>query len=269
MATARLLSLVLLAALLGGCRTQIHHGLEEREANELQTVLQDAGIDARKVAEKGKRPTWAVEVPGGEATRAVRLLDALELPRPRLEGVARVLSSSGLVPSASEERLKELHLLSEQAALALQRVDGVSSAHVQLSLPPPPRPGQPRAPAKAAALVRVRPGAMDRVAPLREELRALVAGGVDGLSADAVEVVLQETARPPPPAAPPSGTARAQGLAVLFGLLCAGAGACLATYAPRLRGAAPRAPPAERASTTSTGATPARPVVAPSARRVA
>lgn len=259
-----LLALLLLGS--AGCRAQIHHGLDEREANELQTALQDAGIDARKVAEKGKQPTWAVEVPEADASRAIRLLDALELPRPRLGGISRVLSSTSMVPTASEERLKELHLLSEQAALALQRVDGVSSAQVQLSLPPPPRPGQPRVPAKAAALVRVRPGAMDRVAPLREELRALVAGGVDGLSADAVEVVLQETARPPQGAAPVSGPGWLRLLAALLGVLAAAAAAGLAITLLRLRHATRRVQALEAASPPPT---PARPVVSASARRVA
>ncbi|MCI0572152.1 MAG: flagellar M-ring protein FliF [Myxococcaceae bacterium] len=263
----RIATLALLLVALTACRARIHHGLTEREANELQTVLQEAGVDARKVPEEGKKPTWAIEVPDASAAEAIRLLDALELPRPRLEGVARVLSSSSMVPTATEERLKELHLLSEQAALALQRVDGVSSAQVQLSLPPPPRPGQPRAPAKAAAIVRVRPGAMSQVAPLREDLRALVAGGVDGLSPDAVDLVLQETARP---AVRKEGAGRSMTrmglLALVLGVLALAASGGLAFLVLRLREAQSRV---HELRASIPPPVPARPVVSPSARKAA
>lgn len=190
------LGLMALLSLCAGCRARIHHGLEEREANAMQTALQSAGVEAVKVPESGKRPTWAIEVPQDEQGAAIRILESLGLPRRRLAGMARIMDASSMVPTPTEERLKETHLLAEQAVLALEQVEGVASAQVQLSLPPAPRAGQPRPPAKASALVKVRPGALPQVHPMRGALQALVAGGVDGLSESEVTIVLQELAAP-------------------------------------------------------------------------
>ena len=54
------------------CRERIQHGLDERQANELQTVLAGRGLDARKVPESGKKPTWAIEVADEQSSSAVR-----------------------------------------------------------------------------------------------------------------------------------------------------------------------------------------------------
>ncbi len=80
-AVCRLLLLVCTAA----CRERIQHGLDERQANELQTVLVERGLDARKVPEAGKKPTWAIEVSEEQASDAVRILAELGLPRPAAE----------------------------------------------------------------------------------------------------------------------------------------------------------------------------------------
>src|SRR5690606_36903844 len=63
--------------LLVGCDVRIHHGLEEREANELVAALQTVGITAQKVAESGRGKTWAVQVPADVQALAVQQLNAL------------------------------------------------------------------------------------------------------------------------------------------------------------------------------------------------
>ncbi|MGZ6071930.1 MAG: flagellar M-ring protein FliF, partial [Myxococcaceae bacterium] len=57
----RTLALVL-GVLSVGCSAQVQHGLDERQANEIQTVLLERGFGARKRVEEGRPPTWAVEV---------------------------------------------------------------------------------------------------------------------------------------------------------------------------------------------------------------
>lgn len=216
-------AVVLLA--LCGCKTQIQHGLDERQANELQTVLVEHGIPAQKVAEEGKKPTWAIEVEEGRATESVRILADLGLPRPKAEGFDEVFGKGSLVPTATEERVRYQQALSGELEKTLESFDGISSARVHLVVSPQTRTGQAPVASKASAFLRVRPGHAEQLAAKRAELQALIAGSVDGLSPSAVTVVVDEvsmTVVPVQPKRPFPWTRVAAGvgvLATLMGLL--------------------------------------------------
>jgi type III secretion protein J len=116
----------------------------------------------------------------------------LGLPRPRAEGISDVFGKGSLVPSPTEERALYQGAISGELSQTLEAVDGVVSARVHVVLPPTPKPGAPANPAKASAFVRVRPGMADAVGKMREDLRAVIAGGVEGLVADQVTLVINE-----------------------------------------------------------------------------
>lgn len=204
----RLLQGCSLAALLvhTACGTRIQHGLDERQANELAAVLSERGFDARKVEEEGRRPTWAIEVSSEQAGDAVRILAELGLPRPRNEGFREVFKP-GLVPDPMEQHVRFLEAAAGELAQTLEAVDGVASARVHLVVPAATRAGLPPVPAKAAAHLRIRPGALDRVLALRPALRELIASGVEGLNPQAVTLVVTEVVSsvPAPPVRAPSG----------------------------------------------------------------
>lgn len=248
----------LLVLLLAGCEVRIHHGLEEREANELVAALQTVGITAQKVAESGRGKTWAVQVPADHQAIAVQQLNALGLPRVRREGMAQVFASGSMVPTPTEERLRESHLLAEQAVLALEQLEGVAGARVQLSLPAAARGARERPPAKASALVKVRPGALPQVSPMRSDIQELVAGGVDGLLAEDVAVVIQELQAPPIPINTPGDEGRASGPRV------AALGALLLVFALFGVWMGQRRRPAAGSTKPAPIPTPARPRVASS-----
>jgi len=191
----------------------IQHGLDERQANEIQSVLVERGLTAEKVMEPGRKPTWSIEVPQEQATDAVRILSELGLPRPGAKGISDVFGNGGLVPSPTEERALYLEAISGELSRTLESVDGVVSARVHLVLPPPPRPGAAPMAAKASAFLKVRPGMVDRVNHLKEDLRALVAGGVENLSAEQVTLVVSEVATAVP-ARPATTEGRASPLRV-------------------------------------------------------
>src|SRR3954466_5019193 len=69
-------------------------------------------------------------------------------------------------------------------------MDGVVSAGVELVVPLAARPGLPQVPSKASALLRVNPSSRERVNQQREQLKALIAGSVEGLKADDVALVI-------------------------------------------------------------------------------
>lgn len=245
------------------CRERIQHGLDERQANELQTVLVERGLDARKMPETGKKPTWAIEVEEAQASDAVRILAELGLPRPMEETGCDVFGGGGLIRSPLEEQLCRVRVLERGLEKTLQGVEGVLLARVHLMVPPPPRPGQAAAPAKASAMVRTAPGQAGRIRQAQEQLRALIAGGVEGLAPEAVALMVDEVATRVEVSAPRSSPLlRLRVLLAVMGVVVTGLAVALVFLAMRLRAyqaeaeRAPAAPPV-----------PARPVVAANAAR--
>jgi type III secretion protein J len=246
-----------------GCGERIQHGLDERQANELQTVLVERGLDARKVPETGKKPTWAIEVSEEQSSDAVRILAELGLPRPAEDEGCDVFGGGGLVRTPVEEQLCRVRVMEQGLEKTLQTVDGVLLARVHLVVPPPPRPGQQPVPAKASAMLRVAPGYADTIKGSRELLRSLIAGGVEGLSPEAVSLMVDEVStRVVTPAPGASPLTRLRVLLAVLSLAVTGLSVGLILVTLRLRHyraqaeAKPAVPPA-----------PARPVVTPGAAR--
>jgi type III secretion protein J len=187
---ARARALGVVVGVVAGCSARVQTGLDERQANEIQTVLVERGFRGRKVVEDGRPPTWAVEVDSADAADAVRVLAELGLPRARPAGV-RELLRPGLVPDPVEQHALLLEAQSGELARTLEAVDGVVSARVHLVRPQPTRTGA-TAPTKAAIYLRAQPAAAAHLETMRDEIRALVAGSVEGLEPDAVTLVVSE-----------------------------------------------------------------------------
>jgi type III secretion protein J len=255
--------LFLLLLCTSACRERIQHGLDERQANELQTVLVERGLDARKVPEAGKKPTWAIEVVEEQASDAVRILAELGLPRPTLEAGCDVFGGSGLVRTPVEEQLCRVQVMERGLEKTLQTVEGVILARVHLVVPPPPRPGQQPAPAKSSAMLRVAPGHAEQVRGSREMLRALIAGGVEGLAPEAVSLMVDEVSTRVVATVPgPSPLARLRILLAVLGLALTGLSVALVLITLRLRHYRALAE-----SRPAPAPAPARPVVTPGATR--
>lgn len=186
----RRLVLVVAVVLLAACRSQIQHGLDERDANELVSVLVSRGFQAQKVAEKGKKPTWAIEVEDDRATDAMRVLTELKLPRPQRTTTRDVAQSGGLIDTPSAEKLRQVEALEGDIEQTIETMDGVVSAGVELVVPLAARPGVAANPSKASALLRVHPQSLERLQQQREQLKSLIAGSVEGLKPDDVALVI-------------------------------------------------------------------------------
>ena len=189
-----------LAALLAaGCSTNILHGVDERAANDATAALERAGIGADKVPDEGSSggaATYTIKVAHGDGTRALDLLRALGLPRDKRRGFAETYGQPSLIPTPSEERARYLDATAGEIERTLETVDGVVSARVHLVLEeadPLAVDAKPRSAARAAVLLKARPGA----APIAvADVQRLVAGSVGGLDAAAVGVVITAAADP-------------------------------------------------------------------------
>ena len=259
----------------GACRSQIQHGLDERDANEAISALVGRGFDARKVPEKGKKPTWAIELDDDHATDALRVLTELKLPRPARTTTREVTSASALIETPGAERLRQFEALEGDIEQLLEGMDGVASAGVELVVPLPARSGQAPSPSKAAALIRAHPVALERLTQQQPAIRALIAGAVEGLKAEDVVVLIDPvTSQVTPPALVAPTSDRLRAVVVALGLSLSALAAALVTLALKLRrrlqpSTAPTEPAAKVAPAVARRvATPAqRPVVSPSVQR--
>lgn len=198
---------LLVLMLLGGCAFEpIVHGLDEPQSNEILVALDEGGIAGEKRREEGSEGRWVVAVAARDATAARRILAERELPRPRAPGLGDVFGEGGMVPTPVEEHARYLHALSGELSRSLESLDGVVGARVHLGLPQeePLRAGE-RRPPRAAVLLRCRPASCATVRAMEPGVRALVSGAADGLSPDAVSVLVAEAS--PPPARLPRGPA--------------------------------------------------------------
>lgn len=256
------------AVLLSACSSQIQHGLDERDANEIVSALVARGFEARKVPEKGKKPTWAIELDDSQATEAMRVLNELKLPRPQRLKTQTLAQSAGLIDTPAAERLRQLEAQEGDIEESLETMDGVAGAAVELVVPAPPRPGQLASPSKASVLVRVQPQALERLQMQRAELRGLVAAAVDGLKADDVVLVIDPVTIPTPPA-PVEEPRTMRPLVIVLGLALSVVALLLVFLSWKLQRARRPAATAQAPATPAAQppAPPQRPVINPAVQR--
>ncbi len=191
--------LFLVALLFSACTSELHHGLDESSANEMITLLERNGIEADKIADKNDAKFWAVTVPHGVRIEAWSALQRQGLPRPQVEGFSQFYPREGLVPSADEERIIVQFATGQELRRALMAIDGVVDAHVNLVLPETPRVRLNRdelPPPRAAVLIKYRPDAAGKVPVHIPDVQRLVAGAIDRMTPQQVEVVTTAIAVP-------------------------------------------------------------------------
>ena len=179
---------LLLVGTVGGCKADIEHGLDERQANRSMLLLDEAGISADKTEED--RGTFVLAVPRADAARAVSVLAAHDLPRPAQKGIAETFASGSLLPSPIEEQARLLAATAAELERTLEGLPGVLSARVHLAAPAPgPLPGlETSAKGRTTASVLVK---VDRPLPIGDgEVRQIVAGAVPELVVSDVSVVV-------------------------------------------------------------------------------
>ena len=196
------LTLVILFSLLfcGCLKKEVQTGVGEQEAEEIIVLLKDNGIEAFKQLTPGEIPTWAIFIRGGDQDLllAWRILQEHGLPRQKPKGLEEVFSKSGLIPTASEEKARLILGLSGEMRRTLESVAGVVEARVHVVLPEnsPLIEKAQWSLTTASVLIKYRGDQL----PLREEeIKNLVAKGVEGLQPDNVAVVFKKVESKPVP----------------------------------------------------------------------
>ncbi len=180
-----LAALVLSALAACGSSVTLYSSASEGEANELLSVLLDAGIHAEKVS--GKEGV-AVSVDGAQVARALDILRSQGLPRERFDGMGQIFRKEGLVSSPLEERARYIYALSQELTNTLSQMDGVLAARVHVVLPERGEIGEASTPSTAAVFIKHRVGySFDALKP---QIRQLVTHAIPGLTEDRVSITL-------------------------------------------------------------------------------
>jgi type III secretion protein J len=185
-----LLPLVAAAALVAaGCQTAVLHGRDEQGSNRAIALLQDQGIMASKQADNAENGTWKVTVPRRDAGRALAVLQAYRLLEPDEDQDAAC--GKKLFTSPLEERACVLKALQRDIARTLASVSGVVSARVHVALPEEQLFEPSRSDVKASVTLEYQPDPSGRPPLREEEIRAIVANGVNDLKPENVSVVMK------------------------------------------------------------------------------
>ncbi|CAM2168025.1 type III secretion protein J [Paraburkholderia sacchari] len=177
-----LLPLLLLTA----CKTSLFEGLDEDQANRIIAVLSHHGIDSSK--ERGADKTWTVSVDSSSAVVATELTGAYALPRGGHANLGELFKREGLISSPDEDHVRYVYGITQELAETLEKIDGVLIARVHVVNPPRDPLSGPTASPSASVLLRYRSDS--NMEAMREKIRTLVAGAVEGLTTDRVYVTL-------------------------------------------------------------------------------
>ncbi|MDF3941029.1 type III secretion system inner membrane ring lipoprotein SctJ [Achromobacter denitrificans] len=207
MTALRLLAIGLTLALAAcGSRVELFSAANESEANEVLSVLLDAGISAQKAVTK---TGVAVSVDGQQVARALDILRARGLPRERFDGMGQIFRKEGLVSSPLEERARYIYALSQELTNTLSQMDGVLAARVHVVLPERGGVGENTTPSTAAVFIKHQAGY--NLDALQPQIRKLVTHAIPGLTEDRVSIALVSAQ---PAAAAPAGSAMRQVLGI-------------------------------------------------------
>jgi type III secretion protein J len=199
----RFLLLLPILALLAACSHTIETGLPEREAHEIVVTLREGHIDAFAEPDaltKKENALWQVKIRGGseKTVTAWKILREHGLPREKVEGLEDVFKGSGMIPTATEEKARMVVGLAGELTQTLRSLPGVVDARVHVVLPDNSTliDQKDKAATTASVLVRYRG---DHPPLTDNEIRGLVAKGVEGLAAENVDVVQKKTTEKPLP----------------------------------------------------------------------
>ncbi|GGE35980.1 EscJ/YscJ/HrcJ family type III secretion inner membrane ring protein [Agaricicola taiwanensis] len=182
----RVAAALLVGFFLSACKVDLYTNLDERQANEMTSVLMENGISASRAAGQGESIT--IQVEETQFAQAVEILKQAGLPRQEFASLGTVFQQDGLVASPMQERAQMIYALSQELSQTVSDIDGVVSARVHLVLPENDPLKQNLMPSSASIFIRHHASAP--IQDLVPQIKMLVANGVAGLSYDKVSTIL-------------------------------------------------------------------------------
>jgi type III secretion protein J len=174
------------------------------DAVDLIVLLRQNGIRASKEpAGTGQDVTWSISVSPRDAGNAFLVLAENDRPRPEPQGFSDFFGNSKLIPTEMEEKAMFVQAQSGELARTIESMPGVIDARVHISIPEQDpllqlRDGERPALPRASVLVK-HWSSSDAGQVTAQDVRTLVAGGIDRLDPSNVSVVLKAIVPSPAP----------------------------------------------------------------------
>jgi type III secretion system YscJ/HrcJ family lipoprotein len=171
--------------LLVSCSAPLLDKASDEDANHALSVLDRHGIAAEKHLQRDG--AWQVDVAADSLPAAAGLAHAYGLPaRPR-QSLAQLFGEKAFISTPGEEQVRLLIGLNHDVAAALEHIDGVLHADVQLGLPRALQ--RDSLPVPQSASVLIRHDSAEDLPATRESIRRFVADAAGGLDSSQVSVV--------------------------------------------------------------------------------
>ena len=188
--------ILILALLLTACgKQELYGNLAENQANDMTSVLLDAGIDAEKKA--GEKETFIVLVNQSDFARANQILRINGLPRENFASLCTVFQKGTYNSSKEEEHARLVCALQQELTSTISQIDGVVEARVHLNIPMKDVLMQEAPAPSASVLVKYRPG-FD-LSSKTGQIKTLVQNGVASLTPDKISVMMERSRSVPMP----------------------------------------------------------------------
>lgn len=131
------LSFIFLLILCTGCNEVVLlQEVELKDANEIMVMLGKNGIKVQQEAvEKQQKITWTLKVNKKDELLARELLVKANLPRAKVTGLEEICKNPGPIPTPFKEKCQLILGLKGSIILAFQKIPGVISVDIILSIP--------------------------------------------------------------------------------------------------------------------------------------
>jgi type III secretion protein J len=182
----KLFLLLVCVVLLAGCdRVELYSNLNERDANEMQAILLQQGIDCDKVV--GKEMKCSLQVSKSQLAAAIQILKGYGFPKDQFVNMGDVFKKEGLVSSPEEDRIRFIFALSQEVAETISQIEGVVSARVHIVIPENDPLSEYFQPSSASVFLKYRQ-TMD-IQKFIHPIKQLVVNSIEGLNYEKVSIV--------------------------------------------------------------------------------
>ena len=182
----KLFLLLVCTVLLVGCdRVELYSNLSERDANEMQAILLQQGIDCDKTI--GKEMKCSLQVSKSQLAAAIQILKGYGFPKDQFVNMGDVFKKEGLVSSPEEDRIRFIFALSQEVAETISQIEGVVSARVHIVIPENDPLSEYFQPSSASVFIKYRQ-TMD-IQRFIHPIKQLVVNSIEGLNYEKVSIV--------------------------------------------------------------------------------
>lgn len=184
----KLLLFMFLAFSIVGCKEPLYSGLDERQANQMLTVLAKAGIrTTKKNIGKG---LFDILVSSDDLSDAVTILNVNGLPNDKFASMEDIYKKDGLISSPMEERIRYMFALSQSLSETLTNIDGVVVARVHIAVPEVGAIGSKKKPNSASIFIKHTDQFSHKNA--MPDIKRVLEKSVEGLNYQDVSIFLSE-----------------------------------------------------------------------------